>query len=483
MNQLESSSSTITKYIEEVLSNYTKMNYSVRMQLRLIYKHILISFLLLVVYISISFIIINELHCIFYLIPCILLSLLVNLILDAYSTNKIASFVYLFFIILLLYSNLITNRNEQSLNNLLSVDLMMIRTEDQDEPLFPSARFDSESHAKHYHDLISLRVKQNVNKYNIFFVETNLDRAYFSPRQLCAIESAALHNPNANIFILSIRAMINDTSILFRTYSNVMWQRLVPADLFIDTPLWKWWLQGRVFTSIFKTAHLSDAVRLALLWKYGGFYSDLDTITIKSYEPLLGYPGAGFLNGKAPSLANGFLQFSRHHPFLDLVMRTFASDYNPNIWGHNGPILLRRMMEKFCKVDNVYRDLILEPENLALINKTSLLEKALSLGKFNKKSNKCNVHVYPQEYFYPYNNYQLSYLFDKRALLNVSAFINTYSVHFYGKMSSKMNIRLKDNSVYEHFASSNCEITYRSILINNIETHSDSLTNKTSIFS
>ncbi len=29
--------------------------------------------------------------------------------------------------------------------------------------------------------------------------------------------------------------------------------------------------------------HLSDAVRVALLWKYGGTYLDLDTVTIRPF--------------------------------------------------------------------------------------------------------------------------------------------------------------------------------------------------------
>jgi mannosyltransferase OCH1-like enzyme len=49
-------------------------------------------------------------------------------------------------------------------------------------------------------------------------------------------------------------------------------------------------------------AHISDAVRLALMWKYGGFYSDLDTISLKDFSPLLKYSGFGYLNENGPSL-------------------------------------------------------------------------------------------------------------------------------------------------------------------------------------
>jgi hypothetical protein len=41
-------------------------------------------------------------------------------------------------------------------------------------------------------------------------------------------------------------------------------------------------------------------------------------------------------------------------------MEKFAQSYNPNIWGFNGPILLRETMSSYCKVDNIYKSLLLK---------------------------------------------------------------------------------------------------------------------------
>ncbi len=78
-------------------------------------------------------------------------------------------------------------------------------------------------------------------------------------------------------------------------YPNIIYKKLDPVELFSKTPLALWWKSGNLEYSKFRTAHLADAARLALLWKYGGFYSDLDTISLKNFEPLNNYSGFGFL--------------------------------------------------------------------------------------------------------------------------------------------------------------------------------------------
>ena len=40
---------------------------------------------------------------------------------------------------------------------------------------------------------------------------------------------------------------------------------------------------------IIKYAHKADKIRLDILYKYGGVYMDIDTITYKSYKHLLNY--------------------------------------------------------------------------------------------------------------------------------------------------------------------------------------------------
>jgi lactosylceramide 4-alpha-galactosyltransferase len=427
-----------------------------------VYQHLIISFILLLTYLSITIILINELNSLFFLITVLLLFLLINLIWSAYQTNRFISIIFIFFVLILLYSNL----NDSSLKEKQSdlKYLFEISTSVKSNDIGGSGSINQQAttsyesilyylkdknkiiYNKNDNKLSNLTISSTSSSYNIFFVETNIDSISMTTKQMCAIESAAFHNPSANVYILSIRALVDRQYLrLFQIYTNIIWMKLVPSELFLDTPLMKWWQSGHLTQSKFMTAHLSDAVRLALLWKYGGFYSDLDTITIKSFQTLNGINGAGFLNGKMPSLANGFLHFNARHPFIQMVMINFASDYQPNIWGHNGPILLRRCMKLFCSVNDIYSSLILSDKN----------------------KNNCSINIYPQEYFYPYNNYQLDFLF-KNELLNITRLKTTYSVHFYGKVSSIFSVNARhDNNVYSHFASSHCEFIFNDLKSNN----------------
>ena len=150
-------------------------------------------------------------------------------------------------------------------------------------------------------------------------------------------------------------------------------------------------------------------------------------------------------------------------------MEKFAKDYNPDLWGFNGPILLRETMAKYCQVDNIYKSLILNLDystSTTTNNETDFYMNNSNINNLNllfqsNSSARCDLVVYPQQFFYPYNNYQLGYLFNKQAQLNVSAFMNTFSVHFYGKVSSKYKVKLKESSVYEYFSNQNCELVYK----------------------
>jgi hypothetical protein len=45
-------------------------------------------------------------------------------------------------------------------------------------------------------------------RYNFFFVESDKSRLNFDLKELCAVESAALNNPNANVYVYYLKAKI-----------------------------------------------------------------------------------------------------------------------------------------------------------------------------------------------------------------------------------------------------------------------------------
>ena len=61
--------------------------------------------------------------------------------------------------------------------------------------------------------------------------------------------------------------------------------------------------------------HIADALRMAVLWKQGGVYMDLDFIAIKNVSPLLNYPGLGIQHN--PTMPNNaVLIFPKNHELL-----------------------------------------------------------------------------------------------------------------------------------------------------------------------
>jgi hypothetical protein len=120
----------------------------------------------------------------------------------------------------------------------------------------------------------------------------------------------------------------------------------------LDTPLYEWWKQKAiVFRSPYQVVHISvnfitflfffnknhyhqnnlkDAARLALLYKYGGIYSDFDTITMKSFQSLLKYSGFGLITeSNSSSVGNGLIIFKSNHPYLNYTIKQFVENYSP----------------------------------------------------------------------------------------------------------------------------------------------------------
>ena len=104
-------------------------------------------------------------------------------------------------------------------------------------------------------------------------------------RMECNVESVIKHDNNLTVCLLmntdnaELLANVERSSQSLLTYHNATSQLLVmPMDLnaiFLNTPIFRWWQEELQYTlSRWKINHLSDAARLAFLWKYGGMYLD-----------------------------------------------------------------------------------------------------------------------------------------------------------------------------------------------------------------
>ncbi|XP_048205275.1 lactosylceramide 4-alpha-galactosyltransferase [Perognathus longimembris pacificus] len=185
---------------------------------------------------------------------------------------------------------------------------------------------------------------------DIFFLETS-DRTNPSFLFACSVESAARAHPESRVVVLMKGLPAGGAppprhlgTSLLGCFPNVRLERLDLEALFRGTPLAAWHAARPGRWQPYPLAVLSDAARLALLWKRGGVYLDTDFIVLRSLRSLrnaLGAQSRFVLNG-------AFLAFERRHAFLALCMRDFVAHYNGWVWGHQGPQLLTRVFKRWC---------------------------------------------------------------------------------------------------------------------------------------
>ncbi|KAG0474640.1 hypothetical protein HPP92_014326 [Vanilla planifolia] len=94
--------------------------------------------------------------------------------------------------------------------------------------------------------------------------------------------------------------------------------------------------------------NLSNLLRLAALYKFGGVYLDTDVIVLKDFSSLQNVVGAQSIDssGNWSRLNNAVMVFEKRHPLVYEFLSEFAATFNGSRWGHNGPYLVSRVVER-----------------------------------------------------------------------------------------------------------------------------------------
>uniref|UniRef100_A0A3N7GJ94 Alpha 1,4-glycosyltransferase domain-containing protein n=1 Tax=Populus trichocarpa TaxID=3694 RepID=A0A3N7GJ94_POPTR len=95
--------------------------------------------------------------------------------------------------------------------------------------------------------------------------------------------------------------------------------------------------------------NMSNLLRLALLYKFGGIYMDTDVIVLKRFTKLRNVIGAQTIDLETRNwsrLNNAVLIFDKKHPLLFKFIEEFALTFDGNKWGHNGPYLVSRVVSR-----------------------------------------------------------------------------------------------------------------------------------------
>ncbi|XP_066983327.1 lactosylceramide 4-alpha-galactosyltransferase-like isoform X2 [Macrobrachium rosenbergii] len=192
-------------------------------------------------------------------------------------------------------------------------------------------------------------VTPTVHSKNIFIVETTCNPQSLY-RNWCSVESWASQHPDKELWYILTSPFISDTTGIMKSlldqYPNIRVVSSKFREIFQETPLWDLfnsdkWLKDTAWPE----SNLSNMVRGALVWKWGGVYADTDTICIRSTTKFTNSVGL-VVDG---SINVAVLIGQPHHQAFWMLMEHIKENFKGNVWGHNGPKAITSVMTKLCK--------------------------------------------------------------------------------------------------------------------------------------
>ncbi|EDW03732.1 lactosylceramide 4-alpha-galactosyltransferase [Drosophila grimshawi] len=262
-------------------------------------------------------------------------------------------------------------------------------------------------------------------------------------RQACAIESAALHNPNFDVFVLFSCPTLRPLSIaqkslinVIESIPNVHFRQLNLQKYATDTPVEDWIKKGYMLKGRYPMEHTSDLLRLISLYRYGGIYIDLDVVVLRSLEDVpLNYVGA-FDN---VTLGNGVLSVEptgTGHEIAELFLRDFKSNYTGEEYTRNGPQGIRRVVRAICGVEIV---------------------KAIEEGRKICRG----FQVFNSTAFYALPYQQWRHSTDPEFLEDtMEKTKDSYLIHLWNNLSHKKLFKVGSNTAYGKYAEIHCPKSY-----------------------
>ncbi|KAH7960521.1 hypothetical protein HPB49_020908 [Dermacentor silvarum] len=277
------------------------------------------------------------------------------------------------------------------------------------------------------------------NKSRVLFLETGY-AFEVTGRFSCAIESAARHHPGWTVHVLAAIDTTNSSADVWLDgpfkkmlgrLPNVVFGSVQVTDMLRGTPLESWSLPNPRRGGV--SEHLSNALRLALLYKRGGVYLSKDTVVMRPLHEFDCCLSQTSLR-KGDSVSNSFLFFKAGHSFLRDAMERIASDHQPEVKSSLGPSLLHDVLLERCGVTSV-----------------------APLAEDGRRCRGVRVLPWPVLMPVPYTAWPLLFAPDVAADTNSSwweACRYSHAMCFYGKLSARRKV--EKGSPYWRAASKNC---------------------------
>jgi lactosylceramide 4-alpha-galactosyltransferase len=142
------------------------------------------------------------------------------------------------------------------------------------------------------------------------------------------------------------------TGALFKQFQNVRIVRTDLLDYLEGTPFWEFYRTGPFNKSTTPLVHRSDVIRVALMWKNGGVYLDLDCIVIRPLDSLNNTVGT--VRDFIPNwVENGVMAFTAGHPFLHFLMKSMILAFRSDNYLSLGPLALTEAILEFCNRNDI----------------------------------------------------------------------------------------------------------------------------------
>jgi len=262
----------------------------------------------------------------------------------------------------------------------------------------------------------------------LFLLETST-RDKLTSREACALESAAMRS-GKHVVMLRVGPTLdlrdNTTCHVYRDFSrSSSILHINPIDFAKGTPLEDFFEGLALRDSSYRIVHTADALRLLVIARYGGFYSDTDVVFIKSVAELRNVIASdqeveerrnseGHLI-VGDTVTNALFHFSRGNPIVEMALERFTSTYQGHAWAAAGPDLLQKCLLTLCGF----------PPN------TGHKDVLMTRERFSREQ--CGgIQVLEPSSFYPAAWMQQSKLTEGRTKKDwEKMFERTYAVHFF----------------------------------------------------
>lgn len=232
--------------------------------------------------------------------------------------------------------------------------------------------------------ILNVQLFEEINL--IHFVDTSQNASgTITSRQACAVESAALTNPEFTVhFHFTSKKRYNEivkTSkllIALKSYPNIIISHTDLKSISNGSPLEEFLNSGLLESSKYILEHTSDVARLLLLWKYGGTYFDTDVIVQKS---LRDYPN-NFVCQQDQFIVNGAILRVEDRKISEYLINDLNDYFDGDDFASNGPIVMTYVIMSLCGMKNLTELVGKSCEGFHLLPKKDCYE--ISYSEWNK---------------------------------------------------------------------------------------------------